>query len=444
MQRLADQGAGAAWLALLATTCLSACPPPLPAARCGGDAKCPAGSRCDDELGVCVAWNARCGTVGAFVDDFDDGVPSTDWAFCNDTDNAPILHQDGAMAIAFDASGQGSGGSVCRSFLAAALQDEMIWVEVPSATDTAAASEAFFEVGTDGDLISIYQRDSQLNFEIWSGNDQLSSAIPYDPQAHRWWALREQEGRVSFETSTDGRSWISHADLPTPAVAARATLALGAWSNDLGRAPGTVVFDNLNAGHAPVGFCAAHGLQDPLTGPELHAEWQVTEGDGCQASSTDQGLELSTPLASDFVCALATASGYSLEDSEVLVEIPEGGQVGTIIGITIWSPHGTILGLWFYDGQVGGWIVEENDGPVTYSFDGGSADLRWLRVREAADLITFEGRVGATDAWSALGSSSVAVDFERVVVRLVLMHDADAIDPPAQPARALFRNYNLP
>jgi hypothetical protein len=74
--------------------------------------------------------------------------------------------------------------------------------------------------------------------------------IAYDPVEHRWWQIRESNGRTYWELSRDGVNWLTWYQEPS-AASTSAFVTLVAGTNAAQVAPGTAIFDNLNGGGAP-------------------------------------------------------------------------------------------------------------------------------------------------------------------------------------------------
>lgn len=77
------------------------------------------------------------------------------------------------------------------------------------------------------------------------GDANVLDVTTYDPAAHRFWQLREQDGTTYFETSADGASWTTHSTLPTPASNSGAFVDLTANANEVSSDPGQLRMDNV-------------------------------------------------------------------------------------------------------------------------------------------------------------------------------------------------------
>ena len=62
--------------------------------------------------------------------------------------------------------------------------------------------------GSNQEEFAIYVEGTSLRTALWVGGTEVSvSTTTFDPLAHRYWALGESDGLVSFEVSADKASW---------------------------------------------------------------------------------------------------------------------------------------------------------------------------------------------------------------------------------------------
>jgi hypothetical protein len=74
----------------------------------------------------------------------------------------------------------------------------------------------------------------------------FSTSIPYDPESHRWWRLREKDGVLHWEVSADGQQWNALLSKPTPMNVTFVTLHLQAGNFDKVAYPGLAIFESFN------------------------------------------------------------------------------------------------------------------------------------------------------------------------------------------------------
>lgn len=76
----------------------------------------------------------------------------------------------------------------------------------------------------------------------------LSKRVPYDPEAHRWWRMRETGKVLYWDVSADGQNWNILASLPTPASPTlySVLVSFAAGVDDKTAYPGVAIFDSFN------------------------------------------------------------------------------------------------------------------------------------------------------------------------------------------------------
>ena len=129
-----------------------------------------------------------------------------------------------------------------------------VFVQVPSLPSGAPSVQTFLAVQRDeNNQVQIMATGtSQLVFWVEVAGAITETAIPYDPTAHLWWALREAGGRIIFETSATGQpgSWQAQHSIPVPFDVSAAFIDYGTGFWDPADAPvGVAEFANLN--HTP-------------------------------------------------------------------------------------------------------------------------------------------------------------------------------------------------
>jgi hypothetical protein len=71
--------------------------------------------------------------------------------------------------------------------------------------------------------------------------------VTFDHAVHRWFRLEENGGEVFFQTSNDGRDWITRSEFATPSYVTNASVESGALVGEPQPAEITVEIDNVNA-----------------------------------------------------------------------------------------------------------------------------------------------------------------------------------------------------
>jgi hypothetical protein len=124
------------------------------------------------------------------------------------------------------------------------LTDSFVHVEVVPGQATATELKAegsgdnsvFFNVG--GGLLSLGVRVA--------GTGGIFKSVPYDPESHRWWRLRESGGRLHWEVSADGQDWATLASKPTPISITSVSFFIQAGTDVAVAYPGLALFESFN------------------------------------------------------------------------------------------------------------------------------------------------------------------------------------------------------
>ena len=89
--------------------------------------------------------------------------------------------------------------------------------------------------------------------------------ITYDPVAHRWWRITEDNGTVTYWTAPDGLTWTSRATSGLPGFPIHGLyILLQAGFSGAETTPGLAVFDNLNLAPTPADVTLPATLVGPV------------------------------------------------------------------------------------------------------------------------------------------------------------------------------------
>jgi hypothetical protein len=228
------------------------------------------------------------------ADDFEDGVVFVEPWPASYEDARTGLSEIGGRAVidlADDANGGRFAGYLTEDLFD--LRDARVSVEV---VETAAPSDASVTYVTaeypNGDGIEIRVLGDTLDLRhLLGGEETVVGQLPYDPVAHRFWALREAGGTLFWETSPDGSSFTARAQAPAPFDVEWVRLSFGAgtWDNVID--PGRAVFDSYNGGVASGSRCAASSLVDDFDDGAVGRVW-TRSYDSASCTRQETGGEL--------------------------------------------------------------------------------------------------------------------------------------------------------
>jgi hypothetical protein len=193
-------------------------------------------------------------TLGHIADDFSSSATAPFWEAFNESPTS-ASETGGRLVVTLVPNTAGShfAGYVYKTNTDGRGQHIQIeLVQAPSSSN-GNAGDAFFKVqnGTNFNNEATFILEAgQLYMDTYDASyNRLSrKQIAFSASNHRFWALEEKNGTVSFLTSPDGSSWTVRESQPVPFPFQNARVAFGAgtWRSETN--PGTVQLDNLNVG----------------------------------------------------------------------------------------------------------------------------------------------------------------------------------------------------
>lgn len=262
------------------------------------------------------------------------------------------------------------------------------------------------------------------------GGTGTSTSIPYDPDNHRWFRIREASGTVYWEVSSDGASWyVLRSKAPGITITnLKVVLVAGFYGTE--PSPGTGIWDNVNV-HAKTSV-----LIDDFT-LEDTSRWSGYGG----SSSTDSGQLLIVPGTN--YLGVYSNEFFDFTASSIYAEFVQPPNVGngtTAAELYIVSSDGSLTEeiIW----SNGNLIFREkivgvtNDTSILYN----SLDHRWIRIRESAGTVYWEtSQNGST--WTVQRSKTVDPGIDFSSVRVAMLAGYYGVEP--SPGTAIFDNLNL-
>jgi hypothetical protein len=456
----------AAWLVVFAGGCRFHADYDGTDYRCS-DGVCPAGQVCVD--GFCVAPGGDvdadpgaadasggdidgavpvgpCGLASLLADDFDDGVEGPQW---NDSyeNGVTVTETGGRLVLTIPGAGAtGSGAYITDSTYD--LRGSRVTVELVTPADTSTVQEAELILRSDtndrvilqqiGDLLQLYYRDD--------GTTNALLEIPFSASDHRFWAIAEQDGTLTWETSPDGSDWtVRHLVNDPPIDLSRVQIQVGASDQTGSAAGGTIRFDNVNGGEPATGaWCAASTFTDNFEDGVVPWSWSQSFDDTGCSFYEELGVAVIDLFTGDTGhCAFYTAASYDLRDDAVSVEIARMVETGLdqVRGyLRAWIDSDNFLDIMQEDGTLyfrawvaGAYVVEES---VSWSL----ATHRHWRIRETAGRTYWETSADGVD-WMVRAEANTPLDVSAVQFGL----GAQALVAPAtQPGEMHFDRFNLP
>jgi hypothetical protein len=400
-----------------------------PGTQCGTGGFCPEGQMCVD--GFCVVApgaaidgsvadapidgevpQARCGTISLLEDDFEDG--SFDWRWdVWDEPGAVVVETGGAVEIDLEAGtlDAWAGVSSARWY---DLRDGAYSAEV---IDVGGESTVL-EIRDLGDVAAhLTHRDGVLEAAVYGKpDDGVRVELTYDPAMHRFWRMREEDGRLYWETSSDRGTWTSFHDeaLPLAPEHVRGILAIG------GQQPSATEgrFGDVNLGSAAgLAYCPASDLVDDFDDGVLAPLWDPYTDVGCTALEVAGGLSFGFAAgATNADCGIQSEHLHDVRNSALTVEavgMPADPAVAVYIQVQTAHDSETRIEIEFLDGELD---VEQQVAGADVSAEIVPYDPvahRWWRIRGTAGRIYLETSPDGAD-WTVLLEDDAAFDLSAL------------------------------
>ncbi len=200
-----------------------------------------------DDLNGGAASGVHC-PIATLGDDFDNGVRDSIWARA-EAEGGKSSELGGALQL--EPPPAPDFGYVY--YLSASSYDmrggavSVETVAEPSASASTTMTLAVVGPADVTDAVEVALQVGELSCRlIEDGVEAWSTNVTFDAALHRYWRLREGQGRVHCEASADAVSWTPLGDTAPPFDPAAVDVLLGAANYFPERAPGTAAFDNLN------------------------------------------------------------------------------------------------------------------------------------------------------------------------------------------------------
>jgi len=182
------------------------------------------------------------------TDNFNDNsIDTSKWSFYG-----PL--QEVNQRLEFRPEGNPAGYAGCKSLVPYDLTDSFLQVEVSQVlrASVPSAQTSLFARGSGTDKLVFIASSGMLTcFQSTAGKpDTQFASVPYDPERHRWWRLRESGGVLHGEVSANGKEWTAlfSRQLETAARDALTSITIelqaGCWQAS--SSPGMAIFDSFN------------------------------------------------------------------------------------------------------------------------------------------------------------------------------------------------------
>lgn len=128
------------------------------------------------------------------------------------------------------------------------LTDSSVQLEVVQTLRAVPGGFVFLEAGPNGNNRLLFQAgEGKLRcLQAVAATFTTLLSIPYDPLLHRWWRLRDYQGKIYWETSPDGVQWTIQFSKDRPIALVNVEIGFGTGLNQAVPSPGLAIFDSFN------------------------------------------------------------------------------------------------------------------------------------------------------------------------------------------------------
>jgi hypothetical protein len=277
-----------------------------------------AGAGCDQD-GTGPLPPTPCGSASLLGDDFEDNELGDPWVA--DWDGGSVTEAGGAVQISL--AGTPDGDTVHAGLLShrrTRLRNVRLSVEVLEVP--AADQLGRFALAVEdpmGDIVELAVTTGRL--QAGRRGDAPVVDLAYDALAHRYWALRETEGTLYWETSPDGENWTILAGDSAPVVNLASVRARLEGTAHSGAADGgTIRFDDVNGGVPTGQWCPVAELSDEFEDTVLAPQWVSEASGGCAV--TVGGAAVLAGTGGEATCSLRSSALFDLTGGSLTVKVP--------------------------------------------------------------------------------------------------------------------------
>ena len=327
-----------------------------------------------------------------------------------------------------------TGEGIYRSVRRHDFDSAVTFIEVPT-LDSASAIELSLVIESYQDTtLAIRHSAGTLSFVNQPGEESeevVISTVPYSDTEHRYWRLRETDGRVFWETSSNQGRWQIHATADAALFSGPAQIAITAAAPMQTADLESVRVASINGGGPSAEtWCAAESLVDDFEGTLDDTKWNLSGNEsGCNVVRSGE-MEIVVQRNDNVRCGYSSHLLHNLSDSMISIEAV--GVTGDQTSIS------TVLELQFPNGDTLAFekkgsdftcirdVAGSPDGPAFVApYD--PAEFRWWRFRDDGGTVHWETSPDGVN-WASRGThASPPVDLENATINLLCTSNGSGI-----------------
>lgn len=257
------------------------------------------------------------------------------------------------------------------------------------------------------------------------GTYSVMQTIPYDRVAHRYLAFSERAGRLYWETSSDGVTFVTLFDEVAPFDVALVTVTLYAGTQTPDPAPGSATFQSFNGGVADGSpACKANTLVDTFDDGAIGHLWERSFADACCTDTEPGGQVVLASNGTAGYVSRRSSAGYDLRDTAISVRTS-----GPLANTPMYSALEAVIDPKNYvqiEMRQSGYLLNRVAAGVQMQNPSALvAGDDFLRLREASGQLFFEASSDRV-TWRVLDQEPTPLDLSDVVIGLEAGNNGNA------------------
>lgn len=360
--------------------------------------------------------DGSCGTLGALSDDFE-GL--SDWRWSAEglwnSENGKLLLTPSPATL-----------SAVYSRVHLAVEGELV-IELD--TSGMAADSSLSVSLLDGEReVALRLAEGTLRADVSQpGFEGTRGSVAYHPEM-RWWRISRADGVIHWATASDGTDWTDQGEIDTE-LSGLAQVAIEVWAEST---DSIVAIGGINPDGPREPACPVDSFIDDFS--VMTPRWTILDTEVCSVEFVDR-LEIS--LNGPDACGLVSSERFSLENSQVAIELPQAGDcVDNPTFDVQFSTGGFSLACSAEEGPatLRAFFAKDDDFDELGSAEWDQQEFRFLQIRHAPENggMVYETSANGVD-WARLATASnlTGVDLSSVEVSLVIYGEGPSVAPVA-------------
>jgi hypothetical protein len=328
-----------------------------------------------------------CNGVDRIADDFEGGLATDIWASSIDPGTS-FDQTGGEIVLTLAPNTTNTFVSYVTNYLYD-LRNHRMYAELDQAPNTGAAAG----------LEAEYDPQQYLHVDVlngfvvasWSiaGTFSMLKQIPYAAGTHRFLALEERDGQLSFETSPDGVTFTTFYQDADPFDLSLVRARLYAGTTPSVANPGVASFGSVNGTPTGLGSCPVSTLVDHFDDGESGHLWENSFMNACCSEAVTGGVLTMSTDGTVGKAAQRSSAAYNLTGDHIAVAVPMAPGGASRAGFLLWRANNDALVFEVRATTLG---VTQTIGGTTTNLVSVPRDpsVRYMQIRESGGMVYLE------------------------------------------------------